>query len=232
MAFEIQLCQLPLKAWPLRSEQSGNHCRKRQNVTKANRLFQEALQIAGKYKLTADRLMLYREAFQSNLELHDVELALTYFKQRDHLNDSLKTIEQRDAVLKYQALYETQALETKVKDLNSHVRLQKIRNINIALILLALLLLVSTLVILLFFRNRQANQKRILAEQQALHSEQEKLLQEAELEMKTLEHQINEEKVGRLELEVNLKEVESCPFIGIGDEGGFGNRGPALQPDD
>jgi tetratricopeptide (TPR) repeat protein/DNA-binding CsgD family transcriptional regulator len=178
------------------------------DAPKANRLFEEALQLAGKNKLTADLLMLYREAFQSNLELQDVERAQTYFKRWDHLNDSLKTIEQRDAVLKYQGLYETQVLETKVNDLNSHVRLQKSRNIIIALILLALLLLVSTLVILLFFRNRQINQKRKLAEQQALHSEQEKLLKQAELDKKTLEHQLKEEEVDRLELEVNLREQD------------------------
>ena len=175
---------------------------------KANKLFQEALQLAGKNKLTADLLMICREAFQSNLELDNIDLALTYFKQWDHLNDSLKTIEQRDAVLKYQVLYETQVLETKVNDLNSHVRLQKSRNINIALIFLALLLMVSTIAILLFFRNRQANQKRKIAEQQALHAEQEKLLKQVELEKKTLEHQMNEEKVERLELEMNIREQD------------------------
>jgi DNA-binding CsgD family transcriptional regulator len=175
---------------------------------KANKLFQEALQLAGKNKLTADLLMICREAFQSNLELNNIDLALAYFKQWDHLNDSLKTIEQRDAVLKYQVLYETQVLETKVNDLNSHVRLQKSRNINIALIFLALLLMVSTIAILLFFRNRQANQKRKIAEQQALHAEQEKLLKQVELEKKTLEHQMNEEKVERLELEMNIREQD------------------------
>ncbi|MEI7725858.1 MAG: tetratricopeptide repeat protein [Bacteroidota bacterium] len=178
------------------------------DAAKANRLFQEAILLAEKNKLTADLLTLYREAFQSNLELQNVGFALSYFQRWDHLNDSLKIAEQRDAVLKYQALYETQVLETKVKDLNSHVRLQKSRNIIIALILLALLLLVSTLVIFLFFRNRQANQKRKLAEHQALQSEQEKLLKQVELEKKTLEHQINEEKVERLELEVNFKEQD------------------------
>ncbi len=173
---------------------------------KANQLFREAIQLAGNNKLSADLLVLYREAFQCNLELRNVDLAGVYFKQWDHLNDSLKTIEQRDAVLKYQALYETQVLETKVKDLNSESRLQRSRTIIIALILLALLLLVSALVILLFFRNRQANQKRTLAEQQALHSEQEKLLKQADLDLKTLEHQLKEDEVERLELEVNLRE--------------------------
>ncbi|MEI6172374.1 MAG: tetratricopeptide repeat protein [Bacteroidota bacterium] len=178
------------------------------DAPKANRLFEEALQLAGKNKLTADRLMLYREAFQSNLELQDVELAQTYFKQWDHLNDSLKTIAQMDAVLKYQALYENQVLETKVHDLNTHVRLQRSRNIIIALILLALLLLVSSLFILLFFRKRQSDQKRKMAEQQAFQSKQETMLKQAELEKKTLEHQLKEEEVDRLELEVNLKEQE------------------------
>ncbi|MEI6435570.1 MAG: hypothetical protein WCP32_12045 [Bacteroidota bacterium] len=71
-----------------------------------------------------------------------------------------------------------------------------------------MLLLLSTLVIFLFFRNRQANHKRILVEQQALHSEQEKLLKQVELEKKTLEHQLKEEEVDKLELEVNLREQD------------------------
>jgi len=184
---------------------SATRCK---DAPKANKLFQEAFQLAEKNKLTADLLVLYREAFLCNLKLHDADLALAYFKRWDHLNDSLKTIEQRVAVLKYQVLYQTQVLETKVKDLNSNIRLQKSRNVIIALILMALLLLISTLVIYLFFRNRQANQKRKLAEQQALHSEQEKLLKHAELQKKTLEQQLNQEEVERLEGEVNLREQE------------------------
>ena len=180
----------------------------RKNSLKANAFFQEAIGLAERYKLTTDLVQFYREAFEGNMELRNVDLALAYFKKWEHLNDSLKTIAQVDAVLKYQALYENQVLETKVHDLNTHVRLQKSRNIIIALILLALLLLLSTLVIVLFLRQRQTNQKRKLAEQQALHFEQEKLLKQAELEKKTLEHQLKEEEVDRLEMEVNLREQE------------------------
>ncbi len=180
----------------------------RKNSEKANAFFQEAIRLAEHNNLTRDLVQFYREAFEGNMELRNVDLALAYFKKWEHLNDSLKTIAQVDAVLKYQALYENQVLETKVNVLNTHVRMQRSQNIIIALILLTLLLLVSTLVILLFFRKRQSDQKRKLAEQKALHSEQEKLLKQIELEKKTLEHQINEEKVERLELEVNLREQD------------------------
>jgi len=180
----------------------------RKNSSKANAHFKEAILLAEQNKLNADLVLFYREAFEGNMQLRNIDLALGYFKKWDHLNDSLKTISREDAVVKYQALYEKQVLESKIITLNTHVRLQKSRNIIIALTSLALLLLVSTLVIFLFFRKRQSDQKRRLAEQQALQAKQEMLLKEAELEKKTLEHKLKEEEVERLGLEVNLKEQE------------------------
>jgi len=180
----------------------------RKNSFKANAFFMQAIHLAEQNKLTSDLVQFYREAFEGNMELRNVDFALAYFKQWEHLNDSLKTIAREDAVLKYQALYEKQALESKIHDLNSNVRLQKSRNVIIALIFLALLLLASALVILLFFRKRQSDQKRKLAEQQVFQSKQETMLKQAELEKKTLEHQLKEEEVERLELEVNLKEQD------------------------
>lgn len=180
----------------------------RKNSSKANAHFKEAILLAQQNKLNADLVLFYREAFEGNMQLRNIDPALEYFKKWDRLNDSLMTISREDAVLKYQALYEKQVLESKIIALNAHVRLQKSRNIIIALTSLALLLLVSTLVIFLFFRKRQSDQKRKLAEQQALQSKQEMMLKQTELEKKTLEHQLKEEEVERLGLEVNLREQE------------------------
>jgi tetratricopeptide (TPR) repeat protein/DNA-binding CsgD family transcriptional regulator len=180
----------------------------RKNTLAANEYFEEAIRLAEQNRLTTDLIQFYHEAFEGNMDARNVETALRYFKIWEHLNDSLKTNSQRETILKYQTMYESQVLQSKVHDLNNELKLKKSQNIITLLIALVLLLFITTIAIVHIFRNRQARQRQLLAEQRQLHAEQENHLHRMELEKMTLEKKIQDEQLTQMNLEIQLREQD------------------------
>lgn len=180
----------------------------RKDTAKANEYFREAIALALRNRQTTDLIQFYHEAYEANLEIKNVGVALGYFQQWERLNDSLKTSRQRETILKYQTLYESQVLQSKVHDLNNELKLKKSQNIITLLIALVLLLFITTIALVHIFRNRQARQRQALAEQRQLQAEQESQLRQVELEKITLEKTVQEEKMNQLNLQVQLREQD------------------------
>ena len=98
------------------------------NLQTANSYFNEALALAETNSQTTDMLNLYRDIFESNLSLHNSEVAMKYFTLWDNLNDSLQTKSQHDAIIKYQTLYETQKKEIAISLLEKENQSQQVRS--------------------------------------------------------------------------------------------------------
>lgn len=180
----------------------------RRDATAANAYFEEAIDLALKNRQIADLVQFYHEAFEANLEIQNVPVALNYFKKWERLNDSLKTTKQRETILKYQSLYESQVLQLKVHDLNNELKIKKSQNVITLLVAILLILAMTTLVILYRFRNKQARQRQELAEQRQLRAEQENQLRQVELEKVTLEKAVQEEKFTQMNLQMQLREQD------------------------
>jgi len=180
----------------------------RKNSTRANKYFNEAIGLAAQNKQTSDLNQFYHEAFEGNMELQNVGVALQYFRKWEHLNDSLKTSRQHETILKYKTLYESQVLESQVHDLNNELKLKKSQSIITLLIAVLLVLGMTTIVIVYKFRNKQARQRQALAEQRQLHAEQENLFRKIELEKITLEKEIQDDKLVQMNLQIQLKEQD------------------------
>jgi len=180
----------------------------RQNSSRANEYFTAAIRLAEQNRLTNDLIQFYHEAFEGNMELQNVGVALQYFRKWEHLNDSLKTSQQRETILKYKTLYESQVLQSKVHDLNNELKLKKSQSIITLLIATLLFLVATSIAIVLIFRNKQARQRQELAEQRQLQAEQENQLQHIEIEKITLEKEIQDEKLIQMNLQIQLKEQD------------------------
>jgi len=180
----------------------------RKNAAGANGYFKEAIVLAAQNKQTTDLIQFYHEAFEGNMEMQNVDEALRYFRKWERLNDSLKTNSQRETILKYQTMYESQALQARVHDLNNEVKIRKSQNIITALLAIVLILVLTTITILYIFRNKQARQRQLLAEQRQIQAERENQLRQVELEKMTLEKEIQDDKLEQLNLGLQLREQE------------------------
>jgi hypothetical protein len=135
------------------------------NASLADAYFNRALQLSAKNNFTRDMLRLYREIFESKLQLNDANAALNYFKLWDKLNDSLQTSQQNEAITKYQVLYETQKKDMSIRLLEEENEQRRIRAQLSGIVFIAAIL---TFIILIYFarlHEKHARNKLFLAEE-------------------------------------------------------------------
>ena len=173
----------------------------RKNSISANEYFNEAISIAALNKQTADLTQFYHEAFEGNMELQNVNVALNYFRKWEQLNDSLKASHQRETILKYQTIYESKILQSRVQDLHNELKIRKSQNIITGLIVVVLLLSLATIVIVNIYRHKQTRHRQ-------LQAERENQLRQFELEKITLEKEVQDEKLVQMNLQIQLKEQD------------------------
>jgi DNA-binding CsgD family transcriptional regulator/tetratricopeptide (TPR) repeat protein len=188
--------------------QLGNVATRKRELTRANEFYREAISLARQHKQSSDLMEFLREAYEGNMELKNTDLALSYFKSWNQLKDSLQTSSQRETIMKYQALYETEALKRKISDLNLNASQQRSRNLIIFLASLTGLILLISLMVYLWMQRRYFKGQLMITNQKSLQSEQESRLNKLEIEKLHLDRKISEEALEKLNLEIRLKEQD------------------------
>lgn len=64
-------------------------------------------------------------ALMLSSELQNVSVALRYFRLWEQLNDCLKTSRQRETILKYQTMYESQVIQPKVHVMGNEIKFRR-----------------------------------------------------------------------------------------------------------
>ncbi|MEI6697362.1 MAG: hypothetical protein WCO13_15010 [Bacteroidota bacterium] len=156
----------------------------KKNAKQANDYFSSALNLAQKNKLKTDVLRLYLEIFEGNMDLRKIDLARFYFKRWFNLNDSLQTSNQKEAIIKYNTIYETEKKELAIKLLESERESSKIKSKYLGFVFLFAML--GALAVLYAFWTRSRQKLKTAAQKQKA--------QELELYNKDLLLMSNEQK--------------------------------------
>ncbi len=169
----------------------------RKNNKLANQYFLASLKTANENKLTTDVLRLYYDIFEGNMELKNIEISTKYFYLWSNLNDSLQTKNQKDLIVKYQTIYETEKKGLEIKLLTEEHEKANLKNTYYIYILFTSLLIVLALLYVIVLRSKNARQRLLIVEQiqhtQLLELNKNELLrinqeQEAELIKQELEN--------------------------------------------
>ena len=137
----------------------------RKNEKLANEYFLSSLEIAQENKLTSDILRLYYDIFEGNMELKNIEQSTKYFYLWSNLNDSLQTQNQKDIIVKYQTIYETEKKSNEIKLLTKEHETDKLRNTYLTYIFVTALLIVLAIFYALWLRSKNITQRLIISEQ-------------------------------------------------------------------
>jgi len=137
----------------------------KKNEKLANDYFLTSLKIAQENKLTSDILRLYYDIFEGNMELKNIEQSTKYFYLWSNLNDSLQTQNQKDIIVKYQTIYETEKKSNEIKLLTKEHEKDKLRNTYLTYIFVTALLIVLAIFYALWLRSKNITQRLIISEQ-------------------------------------------------------------------
>lgn len=137
----------------------------KKNEKLANDYFLTSLKIAQENKLTSDILRLYYDIFEGNMELKNIEQSTKYFYLWSNLNDSLQTQNQKDIIVKYQTIYETEKKSNEIKLLTKEHETDKLRNTYLTYIFVTALLIVLAIFYALWLRSKNITQRLIISEQ-------------------------------------------------------------------
>lgn len=125
----------------------------------AQEYFRQAIEIAIKKKSNIDLKRLYREVFEFNLGIGDIEKAREFFGKWEVLSDSLNSAEQKESIIRYQTLYETEKKEKENSELRNNIQIKARNNIIFMSFGLGLFLIM----IFLIYVSRQRNKYLKLA---------------------------------------------------------------------
>ena len=137
----------------------------RKDQADADMYFEKALQLAEKNKLTIDILRLYNDRFEGYLALDNSAAATKYYTLWNTMNDSLQTSTQKDAIVKYLTLYETEKKNLEIKVLTIEHDKELLKNRYLIYIFIASLLIVLAFLYALWLRSKNAVQRSLLSEQ-------------------------------------------------------------------
>jgi tetratricopeptide (TPR) repeat protein len=135
------------------------------NLQNANKYFDEALALAKKNKLTKDMLRLYFDIFESNLMLNNSKVAMNYFTLWNQLNDSLQTSNQKETIIKYNTLYETEKKELAIKLLEIENERNRLKSKYLLIIFIIAMIGALAIFYAFWIRSKHAKQKLLIAEQ-------------------------------------------------------------------
>ena len=137
----------------------------RKNSKQANDYFNLSLKLAQKNRLKTDVLRLYLDIFEGNMELRNIELASNYFKFWSSLNDSLQTSTQKEVIIKYNTIYETEKKELLIKLLENERESSRIRSKYLFFVFIISMLGTLSILYAFWIRSKHAKQKLLISEQ-------------------------------------------------------------------
>ncbi len=136
----------------------------RKDQAGADLYFDKALKFASGNKLTNDILRICNDRFEGYLALNNAAGALKYYTLWNKMNDSLQTITQQDAVVKYQTLYEAEKKNMEIKLLETEREKDRIKSRYIYMLFLFSMLAVIAVLYVIWLRGRNTRQRLIISE--------------------------------------------------------------------
>lgn len=138
----------------------------------AQEYFRQAIEIAIKKKSNSDLKRLYREVFEFNLGVGDIEKAREFFGKWEVLSDSLNSAEQKESIIRYQTLYETEKKEKENSELRNSIQIKARNNIIILIVGIGLFII---LVFFIYISRQKNNYLKLLISRTQLKLEHYRL---------------------------------------------------------